>query len=81
MKNSKLNVEGGADSVAAVGDEVGGCEVAVVGAGGNVAVANVAVASEIDAATFFAVFLLLEGAGMFGELELDGRVDAGAQTQ
>jgi hypothetical protein len=64
MKNAKLNVGDGADSVAAVGNEVGGCGVNVGGVGDDIVVAAVAVAAGADAVAFFAGFFLLDGAGI-----------------
>ena len=77
MKNAKSNVGGGANSVAAVGNDVGSCEVAVGGAGGDIAVAKVTVAAGADTVAFFAGFFLLEGAGMFSR----GKHSRYVQTQ
>ena len=67
MNRAKLvasSVGSGPGSVAAVGDETGGCEVDVGGVSDDIVVAEVAVGASFDVAAFFAVFFLLEGAGI-----------------
>ena len=54
----------GSDSMAVVGDKLGGCGVDVGGIDGDIVVAGVAIAAGFDVVAFFADFFLLKGAGM-----------------
>jgi hypothetical protein len=61
MKKVKSNEGCGLDSMAAAGDEVGGCEADMRGVGDAMAVVGVAVATGVDVIAFLMDFFFVRG--------------------
>ena len=69
MSSGSRSSEVDTGSMAAVGDEMGGCEASIGDVDNDGTVSEMTVAAGFDVATFFVSFFLLEGAGIVSQAE------------